>query len=124
MIKCDALAQNGKDKHSATNGTRRSYNRDDAPRSRLPVVTDSEINPESRLRLFEELIIPHLDVAHNLARWLTRNEQDACDVVQGRTCAPFASLTVTRAEMGSTGCSKLCAIRVLRGSAAKSGICR
>jgi RNA polymerase sigma-70 factor (ECF subfamily) len=45
-------------------------------------MTDSEINPESRLRLFEELIIPHLDAAHNLARWLTRNEQDACDVVQ------------------------------------------
>ena len=45
-------------------------------------MTDSEINPESRLRLFEELIIPHLDAAHNLARWLTRNEHDACDVVQ------------------------------------------
>jgi len=45
-------------------------------------MTGSEINPESRLRLFEELIIPHLDAAHNLARWLTRNEQDACDVVQ------------------------------------------
>jgi len=45
-------------------------------------MTDSEINPDSRLRLFEELIIPHLDAAHNLARWLTRNEQDACDVVQ------------------------------------------
>lgn len=82
MIKCDVLAQNGKDEHSATSGIRRSYNRDDAPRSRLPVMTDSEINPDSRLRLFEELIIPHLDAAHNLARWLTRNEQDACDVVQ------------------------------------------
>jgi len=29
-------------------------------------MTDSEINPDSRLRLFEELIIPHLDAAHNL----------------------------------------------------------
>jgi len=45
-------------------------------------MSESEINPDSRLRLFEELIIPHLDAAHNLARWLTRNEQDACDVVQ------------------------------------------
>jgi RNA polymerase sigma-70 factor (ECF subfamily) len=45
-------------------------------------MSNSEINPESRLRLFEELILPHLDAAHNLARWLTRNEQDACDVVQ------------------------------------------
>src|SRR5215472_17430928 len=37
---------------------------------------------QTRLELFEELILPHLDAAHNLARWLTRSEQDAQDVVQ------------------------------------------
>jgi RNA polymerase sigma-70 factor (ECF subfamily) len=31
---------------------------------------------------FEELILPQLDAAHNLARWLTRNPDDAEDVVQ------------------------------------------
>jgi RNA polymerase sigma-70 factor (ECF subfamily) len=31
---------------------------------------------------FEEMIMPHLDAAYNLARWLTRNEHDAQDVVQ------------------------------------------
>jgi len=31
---------------------------------------------------FEETIMPHLDAAYNLARWLTRNEHDAEDVVQ------------------------------------------
>lgn len=31
---------------------------------------------------FEEVILPHLDSAYNLARWLTRNEHDAEDVVQ------------------------------------------
>lgn len=31
---------------------------------------------------FEEMVVPHLDCAYNLARWLTRNEDDAQDVVQ------------------------------------------
>ena len=31
---------------------------------------------------FEQVVLPHLDAAYNLARWLTRNDQDARDVVQ------------------------------------------
>jgi RNA polymerase sigma factor (sigma-70 family) len=31
---------------------------------------------------FEQEILPHLDAAYNLARWLTRNESDAQDAVQ------------------------------------------
>lgn len=31
---------------------------------------------------FEDVVLPHLDAAYNLARWLTRNTQDAEDVVQ------------------------------------------
>ena len=31
---------------------------------------------------FEELIMPHLDAAYNLARWLARDAHDAEDVVQ------------------------------------------
>jgi RNA polymerase sigma factor (sigma-70 family) len=33
-------------------------------------------------RSFEEVVLPHLDAAFNYARWLTRNDADAEDVVQ------------------------------------------
>ena len=32
--------------------------------------------------VFEETVLPHLDAAYNLARWLTRDERDGEDVVQ------------------------------------------
>src|SRR5262245_21822471 len=31
---------------------------------------------------YEETLLPHLDAAYNLARWLTRDERDAEDTVQ------------------------------------------
>ena len=31
---------------------------------------------------FEQAVLPHLDAAYNLARWLSHNEQDAQDIVQ------------------------------------------
>ncbi len=37
---------------------------------------------EDKLARFEETIMPHLDAAYNLARWLTRNEHDAEDMAQ------------------------------------------
>lgn len=33
-------------------------------------------------RIFEEIVLPHLDAAFNYARWLTKNDADAQDVVQ------------------------------------------
>src|SRR6201987_5776993 len=37
---------------------------------------------QNHIPVFEQEILPHLNAAYNLARWLTRNEQDAQDVVQ------------------------------------------
>ena len=45
-----------------------------------------EQNKQAR---FEETIMPHLDAAYNLARWLTRNEHDAEDVAQDAVLRAF-----------------------------------
>jgi RNA polymerase sigma factor, sigma-70 family len=37
---------------------------------------------EEKVANFEEAILPYLDAAYNLARWLTRNDADAEDIVQ------------------------------------------
>ena len=40
------------------------------------------MNGDEHARRFESLVMPHLDAAYNLALRLTRNDQDAQDVVQ------------------------------------------
>src|SRR2546421_2470227 len=48
---------------------------------------------EHELASFEETMLPHMDAAHNLARWLLRNEQDAQDVVQEAYLRAFKSFS-------------------------------
>jgi RNA polymerase sigma-70 factor (ECF subfamily) len=48
---------------------------------------------EHELISFEAMMLPHMDAAHNLARWLLRNEQDAQDVVQEAYLRAFKSFS-------------------------------
>jgi len=54
----------------------------------------------SRLARFEHALLPHLDAAHNLARWLTGSTEDARDVVQD---ACLRALTFFDAFHGDDG---------------------
>src|SRR2546422_10272333 len=47
-----------------------------------PAQNGKDSEEQDQQARFEETIMPHLDAAYNLARWLTRNEHDAEDVVQ------------------------------------------
>jgi len=40
------------------------------------------LNDSERLAQFEQVMLPHMAAAYNLARWLTRREEDASDVTQ------------------------------------------
>ena len=66
------------------------------------VVKKREEDPaqKNELESFEALLLPHLDAAHNLARWLLRNEQDAQDVVQEAFLRAFKSFGGFRGSNG------------------------
>jgi RNA polymerase sigma factor (sigma-70 family) len=49
------------------------------------------LSKQDMLVRFEEAVLPHLDAAHNLARWLIRQEQDAEDLVQESYLRAFKS---------------------------------
>src|SRR5206468_8686128 len=55
---------------------------------------------EQDLASFEETMLPHMDAAHNLARWLVRNEEDAQDVVQEAYLRAFKSFGGFRGSNG------------------------
>jgi len=47
---------------------------------------------------FEQHVLPHIDAAYNLARWLTRNDQDADDVLQEAMLRAFRFFGGLRGE--------------------------
>jgi RNA polymerase sigma-70 factor (ECF subfamily) len=57
---------------------------------------DLSANSPIRGDRFEDIVIAHLDAAYNLARWLTRDEHDAEDVVQEACLRAFKFLDTFR----------------------------
>ena len=47
---------------------------------------------------FEAVVVPHLDAAFNYARWLTRNDADAQDVVQDASVRAFRFFSSLRGD--------------------------
>lgn len=46
------------------------------------MVIKRRMGERGKLERFEETVLPHLNAAYNLARWLMRNDHDAEDLVQ------------------------------------------
>jgi RNA polymerase sigma-70 factor, ECF subfamily len=51
------------------------------------------VNEQDKQKQFEEQVMPHLDAAFNLARWMTRDEHDAQDIVQEAFLRAFKFFT-------------------------------
>ena len=49
-------------------------------------------------RVFEETVLPHLNAAFNYARWLTKNDADAEDVVQDAAVRAFRFFASLRGD--------------------------
>lgn len=58
------------------------------------------MDPARKLALFERTVIPHLNAAYNLARWLTRNGPDAEDLVQEACLRAFRSFDTFQGRDG------------------------
>ena len=66
--------------------------------------SDQNHAQKAELASFEEALLPHLDAAHNLARWLLRNEQDAQDVVQEAYLGHSSRSVDSMVQMAGPGC--------------------
>ena len=60
---------------------------------------------------FEQVVLPHLDAAYNLARWLTHRDHDAQDVVQEAYLRAFKAFDQFHGQSGDARCWLLTIVR-------------
>jgi RNA polymerase sigma-70 factor (ECF subfamily) len=75
------------------------------PKNRRPV------QPQDKLTRFEECMLPHINGAYNLARWLTGSHEEAQDVVQEAYLHAFKSFDEFRG-----GNSRSWVFRIIRNA--------
>jgi len=56
------------------------------------------VDERERLKRFEQTVLPHLEAAYNLARWLAGNDHDAQDVAQEASLRAFKFFAGFRGE--------------------------
>src|SRR6478736_6877100 len=87
LIRAFASASTGGEaagRHSGTRGPREALSLDD----------------QTRATRFERFFVPHLDAAYDFARWLTRDERNAEDVVQEACLRAFKALDSFHGDSG------------------------
>ncbi len=59
-----------------------------------------QMDEQTKRQRFEQSVLPHLNAAYNLARWLARNDHDAEDIVQDAYLRAFKFFDGFRGEHG------------------------
>ena len=72
------------------------------------------LDSQDRAR-FEQVVLPHLDAAFNLSRWLLRNRSDAEDVAQEAMLRAFRFFRGFNGGTLGRGFCRSSAIRAIRG---------
>ena len=85
------------------------YNRIRGGRGTMSAA-NAPMDDAARHALFERTMMPHLNAAHNLARWLTRNPHDAEDMVQEAYLRAFRFFDGFDPATGGDGRSWLLAV--------------
>jgi RNA polymerase sigma factor (sigma-70 family) len=75
------------------------------------------LTSQEKLCRFEAQISPHLKSAYNLSRWLTRNHEDAEDVVQEAFLRAFSAFESFRGEEAMPQHAKAWLLTIVRNTA-------